>query len=429
MATQMQHAQKGTITPEMELAAEYDQVDIQWLKNEIARGRIIIPKNINHDFKPRAIGGGLTTKINANIGTSPEFCNLEYELRKEKIAVKYGADTVMDLSTGGLLDKIRKHVIQNSPVAVGTVPIYSIMAKLLQEKKDFSSMDKEMFFKEIENHAKHGADYMTLHCGINKSSIQFLENDPRIGGVVSRGGSLIKKWMKDNGAENPLYEEYDRVLDICEKYDATISLGDGFRPGAGDDATDRGQIAELLILGELTRRAHKRGVQVMVEGPGHVPFDQIEMNMKLMKRICHEAPFYVLGPLTTDIAPGYDHITSAIGAATAASYGADMICYVTPAEHLTLPNEEDVRLGVIAAKIAAHSGDIAKGIKSAREKDYAMSVARRELNWEEMYQYAIDPEYARQRRAESPSAGKEHCTMCGELCAVKIDRGALGVRY
>lgn len=418
----MQYALKGTVTPEMKLAAEYDQVEVNWLKDEIAAGRIIIPKNINHDFKPRAIGYKLTTKINANIGTSPAYCNLEYELEKQKVAIKYGTDSVMDLSTFGLLDKIRTNIIQNSPVMVGTVPIYAVMAKLLQAKTDFASMDPEMLFAEIEHQAKQGVDYMTLHCGVTRTSLAFLEKDPRICGVVSRGGSLLKNWMKKNNAENPLYAQYGRILDICEKYDITISLGDGLRPGAGDDATDRGQIAELLVLGELVDRARARGIQTMVEGPGHVPFDQIEMNIKLMKRFCHDAPFYVLGPLTTDIAPGYDHIVGAIGGTAAATYGADFLCYVTPAEHLTLPDKEDVRLGVIASKIAAHSGDIAKGIKNAAQKDYAMSVARRELDWEKMYQYALDPEYAKQRKSESPSAGKEHCSMCGELCAVKLDR-------
>ncbi|GAG82252.1 unnamed protein product, partial [marine sediment metagenome] len=266
-----------------------------------------------------------------------------------------------------------------------------------------------------------GVDFMTLHCGITKTSLAFLENDARVVGVVSRGGSLLKNWMRQHKAENPLYVQYDRILDICEQYDVTISLGDGLRPGGGADATDRGQIAELLVLGELVDRARQRGVQVIVEGPGHVPLDQIEMNVKLIQRICHQAPCYVLGPLTTDIAPGYDHIVGAIGGAIAASHGVDFLCYVTPAEHLTLPDVDDVKQGVIASKIAAHSGDLVKGVKGATAKDHAMSTARRALDWDAMYQHAIDPEHAKQRRAASASADKEYCNMCGELCAIKID--------
>jgi len=284
-------------------------------------------------------------------------------------------------------------------------------------------MNPDSLFSEIEDQAKMGVDFMTLHCGVTKTSLSFLQNDARVAGIVSRGGSLIKRWMMENKSENPLYEQFDRVLNICEKYDVTISLGDGLRPGAGSDASDRGQIAELLILGELVERAHKHGVQVIVEGPGHVPLDQIEMNVKLMKRICNNVPFYVLGPLTTDIAPGYDHIVGAIGGAIAAAYGADFLCYVTPAEHICLPTIEDVKEGVVASKIAAHSGDIVKNVKGARELDYAMSRARRELNWEEMFKYAINPELARSRRQNSESANEDYCTMCGYLCAVKLDRG------
>jgi len=328
----------------------------------------------------------------------------------------------MDLSTGGDLQKILEQIIEHSPVMVGTVPIYKVMANLLMENKTFSQMKADDIFNEIERQAIMGVDFMTLHCGVTRSSISFLENDDRILGIVSRGGSLLRRWMEKNNAENPLYEQYDRVLDICEKYDVTISLGDGLRPGAGADASDRGQFAELLILGELVDRARDRGVQVIVEGPGHMPLDQVEMNVKLMKKICKGAPFYVLGPLTTDIAPGYDHIVGAIGGAIAAAAGVDFLCYLTPAEHLCLPNEEDVKQGVIASRIAAHSGDIVKGVKSAIKHNNAMSKARRDLNWNEMYNLAIDPEQARSRKHSSESADEDHCTMCGNLCAIKTDR-------
>jgi phosphomethylpyrimidine synthase len=383
----------------------------------------VIPKNIHHTFEAIGIGNGLKTKVNANIGTSPKHCNPEEELSKLQVAVKYGADAVMDLSTGGDLKQILKSIIKHSPVMIGTVPIYPVMTELIRENKEIADMNPNSLFTEIEDQAKMGVDFMTLHCGVTKTSLSFLQNDERVAGIVSRGGSLIKRWMMENKFENPLYEQFDRVLNICEKYDVTISLGDGLRPGAGNDASDRGQIAELLILGELVERAHKHGVQVIVEGPGHVPLDQIEMNVKLMKRICNNAPFYVLGPLITDIAPGYDHIVGAIGGAIAAAYGVDFLCYVTPAEHICLPTIEDVKEGMVACKIAAHSGDIVKNIKGARELDYAMSRARRELDWEEMFKYAIYPELARSRRQNSESANEDYCTMCGNLCAIKTDCG------
>ncbi|KPJ67677.1 MAG: phosphomethylpyrimidine synthase [Coxiella sp. DG_40] len=425
MTTQVQLARKNIITREMEQVAEYEGIDAEWIRNKVATGRVVIPKNLNREFTPRGIGNGLKTKINANIGTSQEHCNLSDELDKLHVAVKYGADAVMDLSTGGDLDIIRKHIIEQSNVAVGTVPIYAVMTKIITTGKNISAMQPNELFLEIENQAEMGVDFVTLHCGVTRASLAFLENHPRLGGIVSRGGALLKRWMQDNNAENPLYEQYDRVLDICERYDVTISLGDGLRPGAGNDATDRGQIAELLILGELVKRAQQRGVQVIVEGPGHVPLDQIEMNIKLMKKICHHAPFYVLGPLTTDIAAGYDHISGAIGGAIAAANGADFLCYVTPAEHLTLPDLNDVKQGVIASKIAAHSGDIVKGIRGAKERDHAISKARRELDWDNIYKYALDPELARKRRKASASATQKHCTMCGNLCAIKIDRDIL----
>ncbi len=422
MSTQILKAKSGVITSEMEVVAKSERVTPEWLRNEIAMGRVVIPKNINHKFSPRAIGNGLSIKVNANIGTSEKHCNLTEELEKMKIAIRYGADAIMDLSTGGNLRAILQQIIKQSSVMVGTVPIYSIATRLLAKGMKISQLDPEELFDEIELQAQIGVDFMTLHCGVTRSSLSFLENDPRVCGIVSRGGALLKRWMTDNNKENPLYEQYDRVLKICKKYDVTISLGDGLRPGAGADATDRGQIAELLILGELVDRARKYGVQVMVEGPGHMPLDQIEMNMRVMKRICHDAPFYVLGPLTTDSAPGYDHIVGAIGGAVAAINGADFLCYVTPAEHLCLPTLNDVREGVMASKIAAHSADVVRNVGAARERDYNMSEARRNLDWEQMYTYALDPEIARRRKSESESGNEDYCTMCGNLCAVKNDR-------
>jgi phosphomethylpyrimidine synthase len=422
MSTQIQKAREGIVTQEMIVVAKQENVDTTWLCNEIAAGRIVIPKNINHDFPVRGIGKGLSTKINANIGTSEKHCNLAEEIDKMKIAIKHGADAIMDLSTGGNLSKILQRILKESSVMIGTVPIYNIATRLLSEGKNILQLDPEELFKEIERQAKLGVDFMTLHCGVTKSSISFLNNDERVCGIVSRGGAILKRWITNNNKENPLYEQYDRILDICLKYDVTISLGDGIRPGCGADATDRGQIAELLVLGELVDRAREKGVQVMVEGPGHMPLDQIEMNVKIMKRLCHEAPFYVLGPLTTDSAPGYDHIVGAIGGTVAAIHGADFLCYVTPAEHLCLPNIDDVKEGVIASRIAAHSADIVKNVGGAREKDYVISKARRELDWETMFNNAVDPELARKRKTESESGNENHCTMCGNLCAVKNDR-------
>ncbi len=420
--TQLQAARKGIITDAMKKVAEYEGYSPEWIRDEVAAGRIVIPKNINHDFVPRGIGNKLKTKVNANIGTSEEHCNLEEEIAKLKIAVKHGADSVMDLSTGGKLDFALRTILDHSEVMVGNVPIYATIAKLGQQDKDVLDMTPDMLFDEIEYQAKEGVDFMTVHCGITRRSISFMDNCERLLGVVSRGGSLIKRWMVYHEQENPLYAQYDRLLDICEQYDVTLSLGDGFRPGSQADATDRGQIAELLVLGELVEKAQKRGIQVMVEGPGHVPLDQVVSNVELQKKICNNAPFYVLGPLTTDIAPGYDHIVGAIGGALAAAHGVDFLCYVTPAEHLCLPNEEDVKNGVIASKIAAHSGDIVKRVPGAIERDHIVSKARRDFDWETIYANSLDPELARDRKENSESQGEDHCTMCGSLCAVKTDR-------
>lgn len=423
--TQLQQAISGKITKEMEIVAKDECVPLEWLRSEIAQGTIVIPKNINHSFSPRGIGKGLRIKVNANIGTSPLRCNLNEELQKLDIAVKYGADAIMDLSTGGNLHEILKTILLHSNVMIGTVPIYSVATRVIKNNlDDIDKLDFEDVFDEIEYQAKLGVDFMTLHCGITQRSLPFLENTERIMGIVSRGGSIIRAWMAKNNAENPLYEQFDRILDICERYDVTISLGDGLRPGANADATDRAQIAELLIQGELVEKARKRGVQVIVEGPGHMLLNEIEANVRLMKSVCKEAPFYVLGPLTTDIAPGYDHIVAAIGGATAAVAGADFLCYVTPAEHISLPTIDDVKEGVIASKIAAHTADLVRNIPNARKRDLDMSIARKNLDWEKMFNLCIDPEKARAKR-DVKIDDADYCSMCGSLCAIKIDNTVL----
>ncbi len=420
--TQIESAKQGIVTDEMRHIATVENLDPDFIRQGVASGTIVIPKNIHHDFPARGVGRGLKTKTNANIGTSADHCNLKEEIDKLHIAIKHGVDSVMDLSTAGRLDFALETMLEESSVMVGTVPIYSVVAKLAQQGKDILEMTSDMLFEEIELQAKMGVDFFTVHCGITRRSISFFDNDPRVLGVVSRGGSLLKRWMVYHDRENPLFEEFDRLLDICRAHDVTLSLGDGFRPGAQADATDRGQIAELLVLGELVDRAREGGVQAMVEGPGHVPLNEIVSNVQIQKKICNDAPFYVLGPLPTDIASGYDHITSAIGGAIAAAAGADFLCYVTPSEHLCLPTEDDVRKGVVAARLAGHCADIAKGVKGAIEKDHIVSKARREFDWATIYKYSLDPELARDRKENSESGGEDHCSMCGELCAVKTDR-------
>ena len=418
----MQSALKGTITEAMYQVAKDEDREPQMIMEGVASGQIVIPANFKHDFPKRGIGSGLKIKINANLGTSQDHCNPEEEFDKLEMAVRYGADSVMDLSTSGNLALIRKTIIKRAGVMVGTVPVYAAMTKLIQARADVIELTSDDLFTEIEEQARDGVDFMTVHAGITQRTLPFLENHPRLTGVVSRGGSFMKKWIKHHQQENPLYQQYDRLLDICEEYDVTLSLGDGLRPGSQADATDRGQLAELLLLGELVERSRARGVQVMVEGPGHIPLNEVGVNILLAKKICMNAPFYVLGPLTTDIAPGYDHIVGAIGAAHAGLYGADFLCYVTPAEHLCLPNLEDVKQGVIASKIAAHSADLAKGLPDAIQRDNLISKARRNFDWETIYNNALDPDLARQRKESSASKGEDHCTMCGELCAVKMDR-------
>lgn len=421
MATQMQAARAGKITEAMKEVAAQERQSPETIRERVAKGTVAICANPNHTgVKPAGVGEGLRVKVNANIGTSSDFPDLAPELEKLKEAVRCGADAVMDLSTGDNIGASRRAIIGQSPVMVGTVPIYEATVTAMKERGAVVDMKAEDLLRAIEEQAKDGADFMTLHCGLTREAIARLHRQGRVMDVVSRGGSFITGWMLHNEKENPLYENYDTILDICEKYDVTISLGDGLRPGCLADATDRAQIAELMTLGELVGRAWARGVQVMVEGPGHVPFDQIAANMKLEKQLCHGAPFYVLGPLVTDIAPGYDHITSAIGGTMAAVHGADFLCYVTPAEHLALPTLQDVHDGVIASRIAAHAADIVKGVPGAAEWDLSMARARKALDWEAQMDLAIDSETARAKRAWREAADTDACSMCGNYCAVKI---------
>ncbi len=418
MATQLSMAREGEITLQMRQVAEDEHLDPGLLRERVARGEVVIPYNRHRTFRAVGIGKGLRTKVNANIGASELRKLEEEELKKLEIAVQHGADAVMDLSTGGDLDEIRRIILEKSPVMIGTVPVYDLAT---QGKMDPLVPDE--LFAVIEKHARAGVDFITVHCGITRQTLRVLDTmqAPRLCGIVSRGGSLMAADVAKTGRENPLYEQFDRLCAICFEHDVTLSLGDGLRPGATADANDAAQIAELMVLGELTRRARAAGVQVMIEGPGHVPLHQIVAGVQLQKRLCEEAPFYVLGPLVTDVAPGYDHITSAIGGAIAAGAGVDFLCYVTPAEHLRLPDADDVREGVIAARIAAHAGDLAKGIPGARDWDDAMSRARKALDWNEMYRLALDPCRARQLREGSEAAGSDVCTMCGPLCAVRTD--------
>ncbi|MBN1366166.1 MAG: phosphomethylpyrimidine synthase ThiC [Syntrophaceae bacterium] len=421
--TQLEKARKGLITEEMKIAARIEKVAPEYIRWGITEGTIVIVRNLKHTaIKPLAIGKGLRTKVNANIGTSKDHVNLNLELKKLKTAVDAGTDAVMDLSTGGNLAMIRKKIMKKSAVAIGTVPIYQAAVKMIQQGKAISEMTADDIFAVIEENGKDGVDFITVHCGVTKLSVAALKSQKRILGIVSRGGSMTANWMDCNKKENPLYEEYDRLLEIAHRYDMVLSLGDGLRPGAIDDATDQAQLQELILLGQLAARARAAGVQAMIEGPGHVPLTEIATNIKLQKEICHNAPFYVLGPLPTDIAPGYDHITSAIGGAIAGAAGADFLCYVTPAEHLRLPTLANVRDGVIAARIAAHIADIAKGINQAREKDRKMSLCRKNFDWQGQVNLSIDPDKTVSLLEKSKSARDKGCTMCGELCAIKLGK-------
>jgi phosphomethylpyrimidine synthase len=424
--TQLEYARSGKLTPEMKIVARDEKIDPKAVMDGVALGQIAIPCNrLSKKRKLCGIGSGLRTKINANIGTSADSSNLALEIRKLKISVESGADAVMDLSTGGDLPKIRRAILKNSPVPVGTVPVYEMVVNAFRRGGRISSISKDDIFDVLEAQARQGVDFFTIHCGVTLETLSRLKKEGRTTDVVSRGGAIMTEWMVRNGRENPFYEDFDRVLDISLKHDVTLSLGDGMRPGCLADATDRAQVQELIILGELAKRAFDRGVQVMIEGPGHVPINQIRSNILLEKEICHGAPFYVLGPLVTDVAPGYDHITSAIGGAIAGASGADFICYVTPSEHLGLPSVEDVRTGVMAARIAAHAADIAKGVKGAMDWDIAMSRARRKRDWKKQFELAIDPELARRYRSRAKPGSKDVCTMCGKYCSMKISEECL----
>lgn len=417
MSTIMEQARRGEVTDLMRRIAKNEGVTPEFICRGIASGRICAPHNPVHDAKPAAIGEGLPVKINVNLGTSRDMADLDAELEKLGVAVKYGADAVMDLSTGGDIDAIRARLISECPVIMGSVPIYQT-GLTAARRNAVVEMTEDDIFNGIEKHAKDGMDFMTVHCGITRESVGWLTKRGRLMDVVSRGGSFLTAWILHNGEENPLYRNFDYLLEMARKYEFTLSLGDGFRPGCISDATDQAQISELMTLGHLVRRAREAGVQSMVEGPGHVPLDQVELNMKLEKSLCDGAPFYVLGPLVTDIAPGYDHIVGAIGGAVAARAGADFLCYVTPAEHLSLPDVDDVREGVIASKIAAHVGDLCRGI--GRERDDAMARARKKLDWEAMYGVCLDEDKARRYRSRGCTEESEGCSMCGDVCAVKI---------
>jgi len=415
--TQMEAAKKNIVTKEMIEVAKKEAMDPERLMELVAIGQVAIPANINHkSLSPEGIGSGLKTKVNVNLGISGDCKDYSVEMEKVDIALKYGAEGIMDLSNYGKTNTFRKQLIEKSTAMIGTVPMYDAIGYL---EKDLLEITAKDFLSVVRAHASEGVDFVTIHAGLNKRAVEGFKRTGRKMNIVSRGGSLLFAWMEMTGNENPFYEYYDEVLDILREYDVTISLGDALRPGCIDDATDGGQIGELIELGYLTKRAWEKDVQVMIEGPGHMALNEIEANMKLQKRLCYNAPFYVLGPLVTDIAPGYDHITSAIGGALAAATGADFLCYVTPAEHLRLPDADDVREGVIACKIAAHAGDIAKGIKNARDIDNKMSDARHNLDWEGMFECAIDPEKARRYYESTPVNEKHTCSMCGKMCAVR----------
>jgi len=418
--TQLEKARKGVLSPALKKVAAAESISPEILAGLVARGLVVIPFNPKHSpARPAGIGRGLRTKVNVNLGTSRDFPLLADELRKVKISLKHGADALMDLSTGGDLGKIRRAILARTPVPLGTVPIYQAAVKAIDRRATIVEMAEEDLFEAVESQAREGVDFMTVHSGLTLKAIDRLKKQGRVADVVSRGGAFHLAWMLRNGRENPFYARFDRLLAIARRFDITLSLGDGLRPGSVLDATDRPQVEELLTLGELVKQAREAGVQVMVEGPGHVPLDQVEMNVRLEKRVCHDAPFYVLGPLVTDIAPGYDHIVSAIGGAVAAAAGADFLCYVTPAEHLGLPTDDDVREGLIASRIAAHAADIVKGVPGALERDLELARARKRLDWETQRKLAIDPVKFAAVRKRRKSKSKA-CSMCGDFCAMRI---------
>lgn len=422
-ATQMEAARKGIVTPEMEAAAAVEPCTAEQLRERIAAGSVVIPANVNHpSLKPRAIGEGTRTKINVNLGISGDCLDYSLEMEKVELALSYDVEAIMDLSNYGKTREFRRKLVDRSEAMIGTVPMYDAIGFLQKDLKDITAED---FLRVVEAHAREGVDFMTIHAGLNRRSIEAFAEQGRQMNIVSRGGSLIFAWMQMTGNENPFYEHFDELLDIMRTYDCTISLGDALRPGCLADSTDAAQVTELIELGQLTRRAWKRDVQVMIEGPGHMALDEIAANMKIEKKLCSNAPFYVLGPLVTDIGVGYDHITSAIGGAVAAASGADFLCYVTPAEHLRLPDLEDVHQGIVASRIAAHAGDIAKHLPGAREADDAMAKARREMNWDDMFKVAIDGDHAREVFESAPDPEEGTCTMCGETCAVRTSNRIL----
>ena len=419
--TQLEYARSNIITPLMKEIARKEGVSPVYIQKGIKTGTIVIPLNNRHRCKnPCGIGKGLRTKINANIGTSTDKSSIDAELKKLKVAVHYGADTIMDLSVGPRISETRKKIIVCSPVPVGTVPIYEIAVRAKKKRGDFLEFDAEEVLNTLRSQAEQGVDFFTIHAGVTIKTIKALKKKKRILGIVSRGGAITASWISRKHKENPFYEYFDEILDIAYAYDITLSLGDGLRPGSILDATDAAQVSELKTLGELASRAKKKNVQVMIEGPGHVPLPDIKRNIELQKKFCHNAPFYVLGPLVTDIGSGYDHITGAIGGALAASYGADYLCYVTPAEHLRHPTELDVREGVVASKIAAHAADIAKGIKGSSLRDKAMSLARKKRDWKAQIKLSVDPEKAASYRLSSTPKKSDVCTMCGNYCSIKL---------
>lgn len=415
--TQIESARNNELTPELLQTAEQENVSHKELLKKVANGNIVILKNINHkNVIPVGVGEGLSIKVNANIGTSNERSSVEEEILKLEIAQQTGADTAMDLSTGEDIDGTRRSIIEKSVIPLGTVPVYQMGIEAIKNHESFMEVNKDDILSVIEKHCRDGVDFITVHCGVTKAVVECLEQSPRITGIVSRGGSMHASWIKKHNKENPLYEYYDELLDIAKTYDATLSLGDGLRPGCGADAGDRAQVMETIVLGELVKRANQAGVQAMVEGPGHVPFNLIKGMIETIKKLTYNAPLYVLGPLVTDIAPGYDHITSAIGGTAAASAGADFLCYVTPSEHLGLPDLEQVKMGVISSKIAAHAADVAKGRELSTERDRLMSDARMKLDWKAQSEYALDKDVF-----EKIDDGKP-CTMCGDYCSMKIYR-------
>ena len=415
--TQIDHARAGIVTPQMEEVAHKEGRDPEYIRERVAAGTIAIPANIHHaSLSPEGVGEGLRTKVNVNLGISGDLADEAEEWRKVEVALELGAEAIMDLSNSGKTQSFRTRLIDRSPAMIGTVPMYDAIGYL---EKALISITAEDFLDVVRRHAEDGVDFVTIHAGMNRRVIESFKETGRLTNIVSRGGSLIFAWMEATGNENPFYEHYDEVLEILHEHDVTISIGDAMRPGSTYDASDAAQISELIEIGKLTKRAWDAGVQVMVEGPGHMALDEIAANMKMEKRLCHGAPFYVLGPLVTDIAPGYDHITAAIGGAIAASSGADFLCYVTPAEHLRLPDADDVREGLVATKIAAHAADIAKGIPGARDRDNRMSDARRRVDWDGMFAEALDPVKARRYFESAPPSNEGTCTMCGQMCAMR----------